>query len=147
MRPHVAHYARRNRQLTLLLLNTALMVRRMSYDLSIVTSLVPQMDALRAFLSKRQPNAAIEGNLRPRTGHAVVSVLKRSLPLPIFMIDGPFGIEVEDIPDDVATVVLAPQWLLEVNVPAASSSSDLRLAKAWRHSWRKSFRVRPTIRA
>jgi len=102
----------------------------MSYDLKVVTSLPPTTDAIRAFLHERRTDATVEGQLHPGTGNAVVSVPKRSRQTPIFVLDGPSAIEVEDIEDDVADVVLAPRWLLEINAPITSPASDQRLAKA-----------------
>lgn len=102
----------------------------MSYDYRITTALAPETAAVRAFLGERLPDATIEGAIELPSGQIFVSVLKRSRPTPVLMIDAPAGLEPEDVEDEVVDFVLAPRWLSTVNVPGDASAADLRLAKA-----------------
>ncbi|MEL7185222.1 MAG: hypothetical protein AAFN50_02160 [Pseudomonadota bacterium] len=104
----------------------------MSYDLRIVSTSEPDTSAVSEFLSKRSANDRfrIDGCLKAGSGNVVVSKEKRGEFVPVFMLDGAFRIEVEDVDDSLVGRVLAPQWLIEINVPSASSQSELRLARS-----------------
>lgn len=113
----------------------------MSYDLRIITTREPQTPAVSDFLSGRRSGSqySIDGRLSAGSGNIVVSKVKRGEPVPIFTLDGPFRIETEDIDDPLAGLVLAPQWLVEINVPSASSQAELRLARSLGVQLAKSF--------
>ena len=104
----------------------------MSYDLRIVSTREPDTSAVSEFLSKRSASGPfrLDGRLHAGTGNIVVSKEKRGELVPVFTIDGPFHIEPEDVDDSLVDLVLAPQWLVEINVPSASSQAEFRLARS-----------------
>ena len=102
----------------------------MSYDLRIISTRQPETAAIADFLSTRRGQFSIEGNLKAGSGNLMVSTDKRGSSVPIFTLDGPFQVEVEDIDDALVGLVLAPQWLTEINITAASSQSELKLARS-----------------
>ena len=73
----------------------------MSYDLTVATSGQPGASNLDSFLAGRE-DLSVEGNV-------LVSSLGRGEPSPLLTVDGPFRAEIEDLPEDLAAAVLAPQ--------------------------------------
>ena len=113
----------------------------MSYDLRIITTREPQTRAVSDFLSGRRSGSqySIDGRLQAGSGNIVVSKEKRGESVPIFTLDGPFRIEIEDVDDPIVGLVLAPQWLIEINIPSASSQAEHRLARSLAVQLAKTF--------
>src|SRR5687767_10545360 len=55
-------------------------------------------------------------------------------PTGLFTVDGPHAVEIEDLPEVLASAVLAPRFLVEISLPAAATEKDrsaaIRLARA-----------------
>ncbi|NNC78064.1 MAG: hypothetical protein HKN77_08895 [Woeseiaceae bacterium] len=111
----------------------------MSYDLRIITTRQPEPVVVSDFLSSRRGHFLIDGNLEVGSGNLMVSAEKRGASVPIFTLDGPFKVEIEDIDDPLVGLVLAPQWLTEISIPAASTQSELKLARSLGVQLAKSF--------
>jgi hypothetical protein len=80
----------------------------MSYDLTVATSGQPGALNRDSFLAGRE-DLSVEGKLELGEGNVLVSSLCRGEPSPLFTVDGSFRAEIEDLPEDLAAAVLAPQ--------------------------------------
>lgn len=91
----------------------------MSYDFEIATHREPQTHDVKEALSGK---ASLEGVLEAR-GNLLVRTARWE-----FTIDGPFHVEVEALPDALSAAVLAPKWLVQINVPIAAPKVARTLA-------------------
>ena len=113
----------------------------MSYDLRIVTTREPETIAVTDFLAGRRKGSQfrIDGHLQAASGNVVISKDKRGESVPIFTIDGPMRVETEDVDDQLLGLVLAPQWLVEINIPSASTQAEFRMARSLAIQLAKTF--------
>ncbi|NOY54555.1 MAG: hypothetical protein GXP34_01060 [Actinobacteria bacterium] len=95
----------------------------MSRDLRIVGSEWPDLDALGVWLVGL-------GRWDVRVGGGVTSVhrLTRGEISGVFSLDGPVRVEAEDLPPELASAVLVPRWLIEINVPLGASDAVWKMA-------------------
>ena len=100
----------------------------MSYDFEIATSLQPTEACLEEFLASKS-GVTTEGSFDPELGNMTVGKVSSSGTMPLFTVDGPFRIDIDDLPESLASSVLAPQWLVQISVPAPSKA-ELALGKA-----------------
>lgn len=101
----------------------------MSYDLEIALSRKPTFENIAEFVSS-QKGIEASGRLEGGKGNVIVRRTGKVKASPGFTVDGPFQIEEEDLPDELMAFVLAPRWLIQVSVPAASNDKDLSTALA-----------------
>lgn len=91
----------------------------MSYDLRVATAARPSDE----LIGDLTAGLVVEGSL----ADGQLAVYRRPGGPPI-VVDGPVGVELDDLDDELAGAVLAPRWLLEVSVPEGASA-DLTLAR------------------
>jgi hypothetical protein len=101
----------------------------LSYDLEIVVHGKPERDDIEQLLSAR-PGFSLAGKFESGEGNLLVSRRARKTEQPAFTVDGPFAVEVDDLPEKSAAAVLAPRWLIQVSVPAGAAGKDLAAARA-----------------
>ena len=99
----------------------------MSTDYFIFTNQKLDTEIVQSYVEKNMPlsvddiNGLRHGNfniLREQKGVAIHS----------FSCDGPFQVEYEDIPEVVASVLLAPRWSVQLSLPESSDKKDHRIA-------------------
>lgn len=92
----------------------------MSRDLVVVTSREPNAAQLRSFLQETYPGVTIDGDLDAKPWGAVLAVSPRATPVEI---DGPTGVEPDDVEEPVLAFVLAPRWRTELHIAADATKA------------------------
>ena len=101
----------------------------MSYDYRVYCSKKPDEDFVTEFLTGRT-GYECQGALGGQVGNCLVERNVRDTLVPAFTLDGPWGVEWEDIEESVAAVTLSPQWLVEISIPAGAIGKDRTIAKS-----------------
>jgi hypothetical protein len=93
--------------------------RPMSWDLQVVTHRRPDTDLVRAGLPD---GLLVEGVLDPGLGNLLVSRTVRGGQVPAFTVDGPFGVEPDDV-ERIGPALVSPCWMVTVAVPVGEPES------------------------
>lgn len=99
----------------------------MSWDLLVATHDRPLTGAVDEFL-KPGGKYASQGSLEPPSSNVLVSRSLTDGKQAAFTIDGPHVVEIEDLPEALASGVLSPRFLLEISAPAAATAADRSVA-------------------
>jgi hypothetical protein len=97
----------------------------MSYDFAIATRTRPKPDAIEVFGRTLAVELRLVGAFKPGSNVLVTFGDRDGRTIDV---DGPNAIEIEDLPDELAGVVPAANWLVEVHLPAGSEPGTDALA-------------------
>jgi hypothetical protein len=97
----------------------------MSYDLAIATRKRPKPDAIELFGRALGEELRLVGDFKPGSNVLVTFGDRDRRTIDV---DGPSAVEIDDLPDELAGVVPAAKWLVDLHLPAGSEPGTDALA-------------------
>ncbi len=98
----------------------------MSYDLAVFCSSRPELESA---LRPDAPALLVTGDVAPANGSVALARRVRGRDEHLCVIDGPFEIEDEDAPEEVATVLLVCAWTVQINLPTVLPNAAFKVVE------------------